>query len=104
MIDIFVSETGGDLKTYNTQVEKAKNVLDVQLGSLEYAKELGIDLEYFFINEEFVFQNESFRAHMIERLSANMVNSSSVLTLIEKLYNEYTFNIGNEPTSGLIQG
>lgn len=103
MNDIFISSDGGDLKLYNSQVEKAKNVLSVQLGSLEYAKELGVDLKYF-LDENFVFQNESFKAHMIERLSANRIDVTQVLELVETLYSQYVFSIGNEPSAGLVQG
>lgn len=105
MIDIvgIGSGPGGDIRTYNTQTAKAANVLQVQLGALEYAKELGIDLKYF-LSEDFQFQNDSFKAHLIERLSANNINVTGVSELIETLFSEYTFNIGNEQNTGLVAG
>lgn len=105
MIDIvgIGSGAGGDIRLYNTQTAKAANVLNVQLGSLEYAPDLGIDLKYF-LSEDFQFQNESFKAHLIERLSANAVNVTGVSELLENLFSEYTFNIGNEQNQGLVAG
>lgn len=46
MIDI-VGFTSKGMQLFDTQTEKAANILSVQLGALEYAKDLGIDLRYF---------------------------------------------------------
>ena len=48
MIDIVSSIDGQDIGTFNTQTTRAANILSVQLGTLEYAQDLGIDLKYFF--------------------------------------------------------
>jgi hypothetical protein len=60
MIDIISSNDGQDLGLYDTQTERAKNILSTQVGSLEYAKDLGVDLNYF-LSPDFKFQNESFK-------------------------------------------
>lgn len=101
MIDIVGADSGG-LEVYDTQVSKAANILSVQLGSLEYAPDLGIDLKYF-LSEDLRFQNESFKAYLVERLANRGVNVTSVVETIENLFSEYTFNLSPpETTTGLI--
>jgi len=90
MIDIIGVD--GDIQIYDTQNYKAKNILNIQLGSLEYAQDLGIDLKYF-LDDELRFQNESFKAYLIEVLANNGINLSSLVESIEALYTQYTFNI-----------
>ena len=69
MIDIFPpSATGLDMGQYDTTVARATNILSVQVGSLEYAPDLGIDLA-FFLGSQFKFQDESFKAYLIEVLA-----------------------------------
>ncbi len=93
-----------DLGLFNTQTPKAGNILSVQLANLEYAPELGIDLRYF-LSEEFRFENESFKAYLIERLANSSINVTSVIDLVETLYTKYTFYIGNdENNNGLVAG
>ncbi len=52
---------GADIGLYDSQSPRAANILSVQLGALEYAPTLGIDLAYF-LQEDFRFQNESFKS------------------------------------------
>lgn len=99
MIDIISAENGQDLGLFNTQNPKAANVLSIQLGSLEYAPDFGIDLKYF-LSEDFRFQNESFKAYMVEVLANNNINVTSILDEVYSLYNKYTFNIGADEASG----
>lgn len=102
MIDIVDFENGQDIGIYDTQVEKAKNVLSVQLRALEYAPDVGIDLRYF-LTEDFKFQNESFKAYCVERLANSGINVASVFTEINALAEKYTFNISPEEVStGLV--
>ncbi len=102
MIDITIVEQGKDMQIYDTQVGRAANILSVQIGDLEYAQALGIDLRYF-LAEDFKFENSSFRAYLVETLANWGVNVSSVTTVIEALYNRYLFNLAPEENStGLI--
>lgn len=104
MIDIVSSIYGQDIGIYDTQTMQAQNILAVQLGSLEYAQDLGIDLRYF-LSEDFKFQNESFKAYCVEVLANRGINVSSVVEEIENLFSTFTFNITPEETSsGLIAG
>lgn len=100
MIDI--TSVGEDINIFDTQTSKAGNILSVQLGSLQYAQDLGIDLAYF-LRDDVAFQNESFRAYLVEVLANSGINVSSVVTVIESLYQQYTISISPEETStGLV--
>lgn len=98
MIDIVTADALG-LGLFDTDVERAKNILSIQIGALEYLPDFGIDLRYF-LNENFVFQNESFKSYLIERLSAYAVNVTSVDDYIDALFEKYTFNIGTNQADG----
>jgi hypothetical protein len=101
MIDIVSATEGLDLGTFDTQTCKAANVLSVQLGDLEYAATLGIDLKYF-LSEDFRFQNDSFKAYLVEVLANNRINVSSVIDTLQSLFAVYAFNLSAEEKSGLI--
>lgn len=93
MIDI-TSISGDDLTIMESQAPKAANVLQVQVGALEYAKSFGIDLE-FFLDPEFQFQNDSFKAYLIQRLSEHHVNVNQVIEDLEKFFTKFTFTVGD---------
>lgn len=96
MIDIVAigEGVGGDIRVFDAQTSKAANVLSVQLGRLEYAQEFGVDLE-FFIQEDFQFQNESFKSYLIQRLAEHHINVNSVLDTVEALFRKLTFVVGD---------
>lgn len=91
MIDI-VGVTNGELQVLETDTQRAKNILSVQLGTLEYAPELGIDLKYF-LSEKFSFQNESFSAYLVQRLADFGLNVTSVTSEIQALCTRLGFKI-----------
>ena len=101
MIDIVSAIQGQDLGMFDTETCRAANILSVQLGALEYAQDLGIDLKYF-LNPDFIFQNESFKAYLIEVLTNKGINVSSVVQTIENLFGVYTFNLSASDKSGFI--
>ncbi len=102
MIDITSATEGLDLGTFDTQTCRAKNILSVQIETLEYAPALGIDLS-FFLSESFRFQNESFKAYLIEVLANNGINVASLVDTVESLFRTYTFNLlPDETSTGLI--
>jgi hypothetical protein len=53
MMDIV--SVSSDIGLYDTQTTKAANILSVQLGELEFAPTLGIDLKYF-LSDSFKIQ------------------------------------------------
>lgn len=89
-----VSTNGPDLGIARTDTARAGNILSVQLGSLEYAPNFGIDLK-FFLDSEFQIQNASFKAYLVERLLAQQVNVVNVLEVINTLSASYIFGIGD---------
>ncbi len=103
MMDIIEAIDGNDLNVMDSVVAKAGNVVAVQLGSLEYAQEFGVDLR-FFLTSELQFQNESFKAYLVQRLTESQVNVSEILQTIESVFEQYTFFVGDTSKSsgGLI--
>jgi hypothetical protein len=99
MMDIV--SVSSDIGLYDTQTTKAANILSVQLGELEFAPTLGIDLKYF-LSDSFKIQNESFKAYLIEVLANNSINVASVLETVESLLTRYVFNIKAPETSGAL--
>lgn len=92
-----ITSISSDLSVMDAQVSKAANVLQVQIGELEYAPEFGIDLA-FFLDEELQFQNESFKSYLIQRLSEHHVNVNQVIEALETFYMQLTFQVGEAET------
>lgn len=102
MIDIVSNGPGLDMGVFDTQATKAANILSVQLGALQYAQDLGIDLAYF-LDEDFQFQNESFKAHLIQTLANSSINVADVITTVDHLFQRYIFNLTpGESGTGLV--
>jgi len=101
MIDITTSDASG-MGTYNTQTYRAANLLQVQIGALEYAPTIGIDLRYF-LSEDLRFQNESFQAYLIQILAEKGVNVANLVESLEALSSTYLFNLTpDETNTGMI--
>jgi len=100
MIDLLneIQSGSNDLGLWNSDAEKAGNILSVQLGSLEYAPDFGIDLS-FFLSPDFKFQNDSFKTYLISVLSNSSINVASLTETIEAIYSQYTFNLSNQSGS-----
>jgi hypothetical protein len=77
MIDLFFKND--ILKTSDTLIYKAKNVLSTQEGYLHYAPLFGIDYNLFF-GDDYKIQTETFKAYAISKLSENGINPLDVLT------------------------
>jgi hypothetical protein len=90
--------SNGDLVLTDTVLMKATNLLSTQLASLEYAPDFGVDFR-FFIESNLQFQNESFKAYLVERLTQNQINVSDVLERMEALYQQFTFHVDDSANS-----
>lgn len=103
MLDLVEIREGLDLQIADSVVMKAANVLRVQIGSLEYAPDFGVDLKYF-LETGFQIQNESFKAYLIQRLTENQINVSQCIETLEALFSKYTFYVddANKNLKGLI--
>lgn len=98
MIDIVSATNGQDLAIFKTQAPKAANVLSVQITSLEYAQELGIDLKYF-LEGEFAIQDDSFNSYLIQVLAANGINVNAISEVVESLWKSININLSPEDTT-----
>ena len=90
-----------DIGLLDNDAPKAKNILSIQINTLYYAPELGIDLKYF-LSEEFIFQTESFKAYLVERLSNYSINVASIDDIVENLYRQFTFNLTPSENDGTL--
>ncbi len=93
------SQAGLDAGVLDTQVYRAGNIMSVQIGALEYAPELGIDLAYF-LSEDFRFQNESFKSYLIQILANYSINVESVVEVVNSLYSQLTFSVPPSDNGG----
>jgi len=90
MIDIV--SVGLDIGVFDSQTSRAANIFSVELGSLEYAQDLGVDLKYF-LSEDFRFQNESFKSYLVQVLANRSINVASIPEVVENLYTKYVFQL-----------
>ncbi len=98
--DIVSFPSGADLQVAQSEAPRAGNILSTQLGSLEYAPNMGIDLKYF-LESEFRIQNASFKAYLVQSLLEQRVNVINVIDVVESLFATYTFGVGSsEQTDG----
>jgi hypothetical protein len=101
MIDIV--GVGADIRLFDSQVPKATNILSVQLGSLEYEPNFGIDLAYF-LSEDFIFQNESFKAYLVQILANSGVNVASIDEALSSLYSNLNIELSpDEQSTSLVR-
>lgn len=98
MIDALTPVQGKDLPTQNSIAPKAGNVVNIQLGSLDFAPDFGVDLAYF-ITDEFQFQAASFQAYLVQRLTQHKVNVSKVVGLLTGFVQNNTFTVGEQSDS-----
>lgn len=91
MIDI-IEFTPKGMRIEESQTQKAANILGTQLGLLEYAPDLGIDLKYF-LEEKISFQDESFKAYMVQSLAQRGINVASLVEVINALDSDYNINL-----------
>lgn len=95
MKDVIYAESGADLGVANSVIPKAANILSVQIGSLDYAPEFGVDKRYF-LETPVLFQNESLKAHFVERLSFYQINVGQVVETFREFLLKYTFKVNQE--------
>jgi hypothetical protein len=103
MLDIIEIEDGKDLLILDSVVKRAANVISTQLGSLEYAPDFGVDLKYF-LQDQIQFQNDSFKAYLVQRLTEHQINVSEVIEVLDSFSSKFGFSVGdaNQSSRGLI--
>lgn len=90
---------GSDMGVAQSEAPRAGNILGTQIGSLEYAQDMGIDLA-FFLETEFRVQNASFKAYLVQRLLEQRVNVVNVVDVIEAISSTYNFGVGVSSATG----
>jgi hypothetical protein len=99
VIDIVEVPTDGrDLGVGTSTAPRAANVVATQLGSLEYAPDFGVD-KRFFLESPIRFQTESFKAHVIERLTQAQINVAEVTDVVEALSQRLRLRVENSDTT-----
>lgn len=101
MIDIY-SVVDGDLDIKDSQLPKAKNLLDVQEGSLEYLQDFGIDLEYFF-NPDYQIQNITFENYLSQKFTTWGLNILQMNATIKDFINTITTTFGRADNEQIIR-
>lgn len=99
MIDGFIEN--GEFKTGDTIVFKAKNILETQEGSLNYAPELGIDLKRF-LDPDVKIQNRTFEAYSIQKLGEQGVNPIELIVNKETFRQVFEYTVAEAEKEGLI--
>lgn len=99
MIDGFIEN--GEFKTSDTIVFKAKNILETQEGSLNYAPELGIDLKRF-LDPDVKIQNRTFEAYSIQKLGEQGVNPIELIVNKETFRQVFEYTVAGAEKEGLI--
>lgn len=99
MIDGFIEN--GEFKTSDTIVFKAKNILETQEGSLNYAPELGIDLKRF-LDPDVKIQNRTFEAYSIQKLGEQGVNPIELILNKETFRQVFDYTVAEAEKEGLI--
>lgn len=87
--DIYL-DTNGFLQMSNTDVFKAENILNIQINSLYYAQDLGIDLVRF-INSDVEIQPETFRAYTVQELTRQGIQLQTVETATNQFMSTITY-------------
>lgn len=87
-----------DLNVANSQVPRAGNALMVQIGSLEYLPDWGIDLAYF-LDENVKFQNAAFLTYLVQRLAELSINVAAAAETLNRLFATLDIQISPEETS-----
>lgn len=91
-----------DLNVDDSIVPKGANLLSVQIGALEYSKEFGIDLK-FFLDNTIVFQTESFKSYLVQRLSQNFINVTELINVVDNLVLDLNFSLDQQQeTTGFV--
>jgi hypothetical protein len=92
MIDLIFSAS--EISAKDTSLFKAKNILETQIGFLEYAPDFGIDYNLFFGND-LEIQIETYQAYAISKLSENGINPLDLIQQDGKFDTLLNINIEN---------
>lgn len=98
MKDMQYDAAKNDLVFISSEVPRAANLIDVQLGALTYAPDWGVDKD-FFLNPDFEIQSASFEAYLLQRMGFWGMNVANFAAKQGKFVREMIFNFA-EPENG----
>lgn len=102
--DIKYDENKNDLVIVSSELPRAANLIDVQLGQLYYRPDWGVDLEYF-LNPDYEIQAESFEAYLLQRIGFWGMNVINFAAKQGRFVREMIFNFGNaKENNSLMRG
>lgn len=101
--DVYYDEDKNDLLFAASEVSRAANLIDVQLGALAYAPDWGANKAYF-LNPDFEIQAECFEAHLLQRMGYWGINISKFAAKMGKFSREMLFNLAEPGTNTLMRG
>lgn len=101
MKDIF-SFDGKDLVVGESEVPRAKNLFETQLGSLSYLPEWGIDLD-FFISSAYKISNEAFGNYLQQQLGFWKFNAAELKTVVSDFMETMIFIFTNKQNETFIK-
>lgn len=85
------------------EVSRAQNLFDVQIGTLYFLPEWGIDLDYF-LNPDFKVQSQSFEAYLLQRLGAWEFNVINMKKQTKEFTQNLEFTFGKTPEKTMMRG
>lgn len=98
MKDVFIDN--GEFKVSDTIVYKAKNILEIQEGSLQY-EDIGIDLKRF-LDPNVKIQNSTFEAYSLQKLGEYGVNPIELVVNEETFKQVFNYKVVEADKEGLI--
>lgn len=100
MMDCFIEN--GEFKVADGIVFKAKNILEIQEGSLDYEKGLGIDLKRF-LDPDVQIQNSTFEAYSLQKLGEEGVNPLELIVNKEAFRQVFEYTVGEASKEGMVK-
>lgn len=97
-------KTYEDAQVRDTDLFKARNIVDIQLESYDWIIDMGTDLNLF-LKSKISFMNESFHAHIADRLSRAGVVIEDFNATVSRFIDDIEISIGKTTdTETLIEG
>lgn len=102
--DVQYDAVKNDLVIVSSELPRAANLIDVQLGDLEYQPDWGVDLAYF-LNPDYEIQAESFESYLLQRIAFWGMNVLDFVASQHKFTRDMIFRFGQpKEDNSLLRG
>lgn len=102
--DVRYNKQANDLEFVSSELSRAENLIGVQLGTLKYQPDWGVDLDYF-LNPNYEIQAECFEAHLLQRIGFWGMNVLDFMHKQGSFMREMIFNFGTpKDTNSMMRG